>query len=63
MSQPQLFPLVRAEVRELLNGYVPAPEILEQIDSYIVPPTLGSRAGVLGAIALAQTVPSEEDKS
>jgi fructokinase len=38
----------------LLNGYVQAPEILEHIDDYIVPPRLGSRAGVLGAIALAQ---------
>ncbi len=54
MEQPQLFPLVRREVQELLNGYVQAPEILEQIDDYIVPPGLGNRAGVLGAIALAQ---------
>lgn len=53
MHQPQLFPLVRAEVQQLLNGYVQAPEILDQIDRYIVPPALGSRAGMLGAIALA----------
>jgi fructokinase len=54
MSQPQLFPLVRQNVLTLLNGYVQSPAILEQMDSYIVPPGLGSRAGVLGAIALAQ---------
>ncbi len=53
MNQPQLFPLVRAEVQSLLNGYVQAPEIINQIDSYIVPPALEGRAGVLGAIALA----------
>jgi fructokinase len=53
MNQAQLFPLVRAKVQELLNGYVQAPEILDHIDRYIVPPALGSRAGVLGAIALA----------
>jgi fructokinase len=54
MEQPQLFPLVRSRVQEQLNGYIARPEITEAIDSYIVPPELGSRAGVLGAIALAQ---------
>src|SRR5690606_38063985 len=29
MQQAQLFPLIRQQVRELLNGYVQAPEILE----------------------------------
>jgi predicted NBD/HSP70 family sugar kinase len=53
MQQPQLFPFVRVQVQHLLNGYVSAPEIVEQIDGYIVPPALGSRAGVLGALALA----------
>lgn len=54
MQQMHLFPLIRAEVLELLNGYVQSPIILEDIDNYIVPPGLGGRAGVLGAIALAQ---------
>jgi fructokinase len=54
MSQPHLFPMVREEVQRLLNGYVQSPAILERIDSYIVPPGLGNRAGVLGSIALAQ---------
>jgi len=54
MQQPQIFPLLRRKVQELLNGYLQAPEILDQIDEYIVPPGLGNRAGVLGAIALAQ---------
>ena len=54
MEQSQLFPLVRAKVRENLNGYLKIPEIEERIETYIVPPVLGSRAGVLGAIALAQ---------
>jgi fructokinase len=56
MEQRHLFPLVRQKVRQLLNGYVQAPEILEEIDTYIVPPILGKRAGVLGAIALARQV-------
>jgi len=54
MEQRHLFPLVRGRVRELLNGYLQVPAILDQIDEYIVPPGLGNRAGVLGAIALAQ---------
>jgi fructokinase len=49
-----LLAMIRSEVQDLLNGYVQAPEILDGIDDYIVPPALGDRAGVLGAIALAQ---------
>jgi fructokinase len=41
-------------VQELLNGYIQAPAIIDEIDEYIVPPALGDRAGVLGAMALAQ---------
>jgi fructokinase len=54
MQQPRLFTLVRRRVQELLSGYFRAPQILYRIDEYIVPPGLGQRAGVLGAIALAQ---------
>jgi fructokinase len=54
MEQPQLFPLIRAKTQELLNCYFQVSEILEQIDSYIVPPALGNQAGLLGAIALAE---------
>jgi fructokinase len=42
----ELLPLVRRKLKEMLNGYVQAPEI--------VAPALGDNAGVLGAIALAQ---------
>ena len=54
MKRSHLFPLIREKVQKLLNNYVQAPAILEEIDSYIVAPGLGGRAGVLGAIALAQ---------
>jgi len=47
---------VRQQVVELLNDYLRVPMILEEIDRYIVPPALGKRAGVLGAIALAKEV-------
>ena len=53
-QQSQIMPLVRQKTQALLNGYVQSAEILEHIDGYIVPPALGGRAGVLGAIALAQ---------
>ncbi len=53
MDQPQLFPLVRSKTLGYLNGYVQSPTILDNIDTYIVPPGLGNRAGVLGAMALA----------
>ena len=54
MSQPQLLPLVRRKLVSVLNGYVQAAQILEHTDRYVVAPALGSRAGVLGALALAQ---------
>lgn len=53
MQQPALFPLIRRRVPQLLNGYVQAPAILSGMNDYIVPPGLGGRAGVMGAIALA----------
>jgi fructokinase len=53
MQQARLFPLIRAEVQTLLGGYVQSPAILKNIDDYILPPALGKRAGVLGALALA----------
>ncbi len=48
-----LFSRIRSKVKELLNGYVQASEIIENIDNYIVPPKLGENTGVLGGIALA----------
>ncbi len=53
MQQAHLFSLVREKVVRYLNGYVQSPMILERIDEYIVPPALGNRAGVLGALAMA----------
>jgi fructokinase len=53
MDQPQLLPLIRRQVQELLNGYLRTPQILAEIDRYIVAPGLGNRAGIAGALALA----------
>jgi len=54
MDQPQLFPKVRLELARLLNGYIRKRELTECLDSYVVPPQLGGRAGVLGALVLAE---------
>jgi fructokinase len=53
MEQTQLFPLIRRRVAETLRGYLQTPQILSGLDRYIVPPGLGNRAGVAGALALA----------
>ena len=53
-QQPQLIPLVRKKTLALLANYIQSKEILENMDRYIVPPELESRAGIAGAIALAQ---------
>jgi fructokinase len=45
MQQQHLFPLIRAELDCLLNGYAAAADL--------APPELGVRAGVLGALVLA----------
>ena len=54
MQQECLFPRIRKNVQNILNGYVKNPAILDKIEEYIVAPKLGSKAGVLGAIALAR---------
>ncbi|MEL6900222.1 MAG: ROK family protein [Cyanobacteria bacterium J06606_4] len=54
MAQKHLFTRVREGVREKLNGYLSISQITDDIESYIVPPQLGGRAGILGAFVLAQ---------
>jgi fructokinase len=44
---------VRLKVLQILNGYIQSSAVLENIEEYIVPPTLENRSGVLGAIAMA----------
>lgn len=54
MQQTRLFDLIRTELARLLNGYIRASEILDRIEYFIGPPKLGSQAGVLGALVLAE---------
>ena len=51
-----LLNLVRRDVLALMNGYLEATAVRDDIADYITLPQLGMRAGVLGAIALAQTL-------
>ncbi len=52
MRQAQLFPLIRAEVRRQLGGYISGGGLAE-LEQYIVPASLGDSQGVLGAAQLA----------
>jgi len=53
-SNLHLLKMVREKTRALIDGYIPSRAILDEIDTFIVPPALGNRAGVAGALALAQ---------
>ncbi len=52
-SRPELLARVRTLLLQSLNGYLALEEIAGPMEQYIVPPGLGSRAGPLGALALA----------
>ena len=54
MRHPELLPLVQREVAGLLNGYLENAAVSDGMGEYITLPALGSRSGVLGAIALAE---------
>jgi fructokinase len=52
MHQSHLFPLIRKRLRELLNGYLAHPPLQGDMKTFIVPPSLGDNAGLLGCVAL-----------
>ena len=54
MQQPQIFPLLRSAFAQIMNGYIRRPQVLDRLEEYLQPPGLGSRAGVLGALVLAE---------
>ena len=62
MNQQFLFPMIRRKTLEYLNNYILAPEIIEDIENYIVPPALGKRSGILGAKALGEQALIEAGK-
>ncbi len=52
-AQPHLFPMIRSALAETLAGYLAVEELGSGLERYIGPPALGTRAGPLGALALA----------
>jgi fructokinase len=52
-GRPQLLAGLRRELASSLNGYIAREELGVGIENYIASPGLGSRAGPLGALALA----------
>jgi fructokinase len=51
MQQPHLFEMIRSELASIVNSYIDIPDV--------VPPGLGTRSGVLGALALARKAYTE----
>ncbi len=54
MQPPHLFLMMRKELSSLLNGYIKAKALMDDIDTFVVPPKLGRLSGVLGALVLAE---------
>jgi len=60
MERGGLLAMVRVRVRELVAGYLDTPLLRGEVGSFLVEPALGDRAGVLGAIALAEMARKRE---
>jgi fructokinase len=65
MHQPLLLPRIREACAQALHGYMPRLKAPRDFEEYIVPPALGDRGGVIGALYLAQegcSLPSTSGK-
>lgn len=52
MHQEILFPMIRKNVKELINNYIVTDE-LKDLDNYIVPCSLNDKQGIMGCLKLA----------
>ncbi|HET7544148.1 MAG TPA: ROK family protein [Polyangiaceae bacterium] len=50
-----LFPLIRQYLARSLSGYVQAEALNDGLEQFVVPPLLGTQAGIAGALALAES--------
>lgn len=63
MKHDHLFPIIRNEVKQLMNSYLPKEELLAGINDYIVYPGLGEDAGLFGGFALAIQALNRKDRN
>ncbi len=54
MQHAKLLPALRARALHWLGGYLPPLRTAAAMDDYLVPPALGQRSGILGALLLAE---------
>ncbi|HVC34578.1 MAG TPA: ROK family protein [Chloroflexota bacterium] len=54
MKQAHLLPRVRRALVEVLNGYIELPELRDGVDEYVVLSELDQKAGLYGALVLAE---------
>jgi fructokinase len=55
MKHTGLLELIQDEIVALMNGYLRAPQLTDGVSGFLTKPGLGARAGVLGALALAES--------
>lgn len=53
MKQKHLFEMIQNNVKQMMNAYIKKPMLMDDIDRYIVYPSLGDHSGTYGALALA----------
>lgn len=53
MKQKHLFPMIHKYFKEMMNEYIKKPQLMEEVENFIVYPGLGDNSGTYGALALA----------
>lgn len=63
MQQKQVFSYIYQYVPKIMNNYLDFSELSVNIGDYIVPPRLGSNAGIIGTLVLAHQALQAESAS
>jgi fructokinase len=56
MQQAHLFPMIRQKLSKSINNYAGYSKYFKNLNEMIIPPALGTRSGILGALAMAQQI-------